>query len=79
VLRIQSYTTAVYDRIAPCVIVYSRTWLSQLYNLMNSKYFNLFNLFFLLDRFVFIDEFDRMEGLGREAESGIEPVSWPVW
>jgi hypothetical protein len=35
--------------------------------------------FFLLDRFVFMDEFDRTEGVGREAESEIEPVSWPVW
>ncbi len=45
-------------------------------------FLNLFNLvFFLLDRFVFMDEFDRMEGVGREAEaeSKIELVSWPVW
>ncbi len=41
VLRIRSYTIAVYGRIAPSVIAYGRTRLSQLYNLMNSKYFNL--------------------------------------
>ncbi len=39
-LRIRSYTTGVYGRIAPCEIAYDRTRLSQLYNLMNSKYFN---------------------------------------
>jgi hypothetical protein len=47
-----------------------------------STFLNLFNLvFFLLDRFVFMDEFDRMGGVGREAEaeSAIEPVSWSVW
>ncbi len=42
VLRVQSYTTVVYGRIAPCAIAYGRTRLSRLYNLMNSKYFNLF-------------------------------------
>ncbi len=41
-LRIRSYTNAVYDRIAPCTIGYGRTRLSQLYSLMNSKYFYLF-------------------------------------
>jgi hypothetical protein len=44
VLRIRSYTTAVYGRIAPCPNAYGRTRLSQLYNLMNSKYFILFIL-----------------------------------
>ncbi len=34
--------------------------------------------FFLLDRFVFMDEFDCIEGVGKETESEIEPVSWPV-
>ncbi len=42
VLRIRSYMTAVYGRIAPCVTAYGRTQLSQLYNLTNSKYLNLF-------------------------------------
>jgi hypothetical protein len=44
--RIRSYTTAVYGHMAPCVIAYGRTRLSQLYNLMNSIiiYFILFIL-----------------------------------
>ncbi len=45
-----------------------------------SIFVNLFNLvFFLVDRFAFMDEFDRMEAVGSEAESEIEPASWPVW
>jgi len=40
-----------------------------------SKYFlSLFNLVFSFRSF-FIDEFDRMERVSREAESGISPVS----
>ncbi len=42
VLRIRSYTTAVYGRITSYVIACGRTRLLQLYNLMNNKLFYLF-------------------------------------